>query len=284
MKIIDLFSGIGGLSTGFKLAGFEVIQAYDNWDYACKTYKLNHPETKVYISDISNKNFNLISPPEQDFIIIGGSPCQDFSRAGKQAGDNGNKGKLTQKFLDIISHYKPTGFVLENVPDIINFKSYEKILNINDYKVVAVKLNSMYYNTPQNRQRMIFVGLQNYFHIGGLKRKLQTKNNKVPTTVKDYFGDSIDVEKYYIKPFHRGNKSIWSVYEPHPTIRGSGYNPSIITGIRCLTIRERLKIQSFPDSYQLINYNVKNANQAIGNSVPVNLGQHIAKCLYDKLN
>ncbi len=170
------------------------------------------------------------------------------------------------------------------MPNIINFKSYEKIINIKDYKVVAVKLNSMYFNTPQNRQRMIFVGLQNHFHIGGLKRKLQTKNNKIPTTVKDYFGDLIDVEKYYIEPFHRGNKSIWSVYEPHPTIRGSGYRPSIITGIRCLTIRERLKIQSFPDSYQLINYNVKNANQAIGNSVPVNLGKHIANCLHDKLN
>ncbi|NEP76432.1 DNA cytosine methyltransferase [Okeania sp. SIO2G5] len=283
MKIIDLFSGIGGLSTGFNLSGFEIIQAYDNWEYAAKTYKLNHPRTRVYISDISHNNFQLNKPPINDFILIGGSPCQDFSNAGKVLGEKGEKGKLTQKFLDIVTYYYPEIFVLENVPNIIKFNIYNKILTLQNYQVIAVKLNSMFYNTPQNRTRIIFIGFKMKYNLNGFRKKLLKKENQIPTTVKDYFGDSINIENYFIEPYFRGNKNIWSVHEPHPTIRGSGYRPSVIDGIRALTIRERLKIQSFPDSYKLINHNVKDSNQAIGNSVPVNLAKHIASCLYELL-
>lgn len=112
MRVVDLFSGCGGLSLGFENAGFDVVAAYDNWQPAIAVHKANftHPIFNVNLSDenIAVKHISEYQPN----MIIGGPPCQDFSSAGKRDENNG-RGDLTISYAKIISALKPSWFVME---------------------------------------------------------------------------------------------------------------------------------------------------------------------------
>ena len=82
IKVIDLFSGCGGMSLGFIDAGFNLIAGFDNWEPAISVYKKNftHPIYKRDLSD-SEEIIDQLSELSLE-VIIGGPPCQDFSSAG----------------------------------------------------------------------------------------------------------------------------------------------------------------------------------------------------------
>ena len=116
MRLIDLFSGCGGMSLGFQNAGFDIIAAYDKWEPAVNIYKENfaHP---IYECDLNNSDvIDQIESSHPD-IIIGGPPCQDFSIAGLRS--LGERANLTIKFAEIVSQVKPKWFVMENVYNIV---------------------------------------------------------------------------------------------------------------------------------------------------------------------
>lgn len=165
--VIDLFSGCGGLSLGFEMAGFDVRLAIDNWEDALVTYRQNHKGTKTLNADLLNldpkkveKDFNLHSVD----VIIGGPPCQGFSVAGKRIIDD-DRNKLYKSFVRFVSHFKPKAFVMENVPNILSIGNGAiKDAIMSDfislgYKVVYNILTASDYGVPQNRRRAIFVGL-----------------------------------------------------------------------------------------------------------------------------
>lgn len=111
-------------------------------------------------------------------------------------------------------------------------------------------------------------------------------------TVKDYFGDKIDVQYYYRHPRSYARRGVFSVNEPSPTIRGvnrpipAGYpihtNDPVesLEGIRPLTTKERSMIQTFPETYKFIGTKSE-IEQMIGNAVPVNLGKFVATAIKD---
>lgn len=84
MKVVDLFSGCGGLSLGFQEAGFDVVAAYDNWDKAVATYRynFNHPVFNADLMDVAAVSQQIRSFAPN--VIVGGPPCQDYSSAGKE--------------------------------------------------------------------------------------------------------------------------------------------------------------------------------------------------------
>ncbi|WP_242031211.1 DNA cytosine methyltransferase [Anabaena sp. FACHB-1237] len=86
LKAIDLFSGCGGLSLGFKNAAFEIVAAFDNWKSVINVYQQNfhHPIIEYDLSQINNHHDYSIFKDFTPDIIIGGPPCQDFSSAGKR--------------------------------------------------------------------------------------------------------------------------------------------------------------------------------------------------------
>ena len=84
MKIVDLFSGCGGLSLGFIKAGHKVLSALEYDAGIANTYKLNHPEVNVIVDDIKNVDTTKYFSPGAADIIIGGPPCQGFSMAGAE--------------------------------------------------------------------------------------------------------------------------------------------------------------------------------------------------------
>ena len=165
--VIDLFSGCGGLSLGFEMAGFDVKLAIDNWEDALVTYRFNHKHTDTLNADLLNLDPAKV---EQDFnlhevdVIIGGPPCQGFSVAGKRIIDD-DRNKLYKSFVRFVDHFKPKAFVMENVPNILSIgNGAVRNAIINDfsalgYNVAYKVLIASDYGVPQNRRRAIFVGL-----------------------------------------------------------------------------------------------------------------------------
>ena len=291
MRVVDLFSGCGGLSLGFENAVFDVVAAYDNWQPAIAVHKANftHPIFNVNLSDenIAVKHISEYQPN----MIIGGPPCQDFSSAGKRDENNG-RGDLTISYAKIISALKPSWFVMENVSTITKSTKLavaRDMFKQSGYGLTQIVLNAALCGVPQRRKRFIMIGHlgeQDDFMLETIKSRVSNKE----MTVKDYFGEHIDVEYYYRHPRSYARRGIFSVNEPSPTIRGvnrpipDGYkihsNDPIqsLAGVRPLTTKERSMIQTFPENFIFVG-GKSDLEQMIGNAVPVKLGEFIASAI-----
>lgn len=116
MRVADLFCGAGGISEGFRLAGFEIAYALDKERAAVETFKANHPDATVVHGDASNLTAADIGPVD---IIVGGPPCVNFS-SSKGGRANPLEGlRLVQAFLRVVYEAKPKYWVMENVPRIV---------------------------------------------------------------------------------------------------------------------------------------------------------------------
>lgn len=293
MNIVDLFCGCGGLSLGFESAGFNVVAGYDNWSAAIDVYNLNfnHPINQVDLSNVedASKHISAYKPD----MIIGGPPCQDFSSAGLRNEDNG-RGNLTLCYARIISNIRPEWFVMENVATITKTNKLveaKSIFRDAGYGLTQIVLNAALCGVPQKRKRFFLIG-----KLGAKDDSLQPyilqNLSKKEMTVKDYFGDKIDVEYYYRHPRSYARRGVFSVNEPSPTIRGvnrpipAGYqihaNDPVesLEGIRPLTTKERSMIQTFPETYNFVGTK-SDIEQMIGNAVPVNLGKFVATAIMD---
>ena len=294
MRVVDLYSGIGGFSAGLEMAGFDVIGAVDNWGFAVDLYQKNFQHS-VYRLDIS-KQFEevlqLIHSLMPD-VLVGGPPCQDFSHAGKR-NENLGRGRETVVFADVIEFYKPKYFIMENVDRTIKSKKYKKIfksLKNAGYGLSETIIDASYCNVPQVRKRLFLFGERNGTD-GFLDARIHSALARTRTTLRDYFGDSLGTEHYYRHPRNYSRRGVFSIDEPSPTVRGvnrpipDGYpghrgdTETDLNKVRPLTTLERARIQTFPPSFKL--YGTKtNLEQAIGNAVPVNLAVFVGKALLD---
>lgn len=165
-RVLDLFSGAGGLSLGFEKAGFEIHTAVDNWDDALATIKRNKPSVLARASDLGDeiavselcKNLPRID------VVIGGPPCQGFSIAGKRDPED-PRNKLYKGFVRSIQLLKPKMFLMENVPTIASPKNIDLFHEILGdfaqigYDVKHSVLIASHFGVPQNRKRMFVVGV-----------------------------------------------------------------------------------------------------------------------------
>jgi DNA (cytosine-5)-methyltransferase 1 len=171
LKLLDLFSGCGGLSYGFLLAGYDVLFGVDNWQDSLDTFKLNHKHAKVELGDLSNlapadfaKKHNIF--PGEINIIAGGPPCQGFSISGKRNVQD-PRNHLYTSFVAFVDYFKPEVFVMENVPNLVSMGNgliKDKIIHDFEkagYKVSHKILLASLYGVPQNRRRVFFVGFRN---------------------------------------------------------------------------------------------------------------------------
>lgn len=277
------------MSLGFENAGFDIIAAFDNWDAAIKIYESNfsHP---IYKKDLSKEDIiQQISEMNPD-IIIGGPPCQDYSIAGKR--ELGDRANLTIKFGEIVIAVKPMWVVFENVYNIERFSTVttlKKMLTDAGYGITARVLDASRCGVPQKRQR--------FFLIGKLDEKdnfldevLVSNMSSKQMTVRDYLGDTLNTEFYYMHPRSYNRRAVFSVDEPAATIRGinrpipDNYKrhhadkADICDGVRSLTTRERSYIQTFPDTFDFPGAKT-DVELAIGNAVPPALAKYVAKCI-----
>lgn len=168
MKIIDLFSGIGGLSLGFEWAKFETIAAIDLWEDAIKTYNHNR-ESKVGsaidITQFNDKILPGIIAANKINGVIGGPPCQGFSTVGTRD-VNDPRNHLYLEFYRTVKISKPDFFVLENVRGMLTLNKGEFVKDLLKrfgslgYNIEYKLLNAADFGVPQNRLRVFFVGIK----------------------------------------------------------------------------------------------------------------------------
>ena len=215
MKIIDLFSGCGGLSLGFIKDGHVIIKALEYDSNIAETYKLNHPEIDVIVDDIKNVDTTGVFKEGDADIIIGGPPCQGFSMAGARIRNgfmDDPRNYLFKHYFNIVKKVHPKAFVIENVKGIKsmqNGKIFKEILRIfSSNKLLDGKAYNIYYKVvkavdfgiPQKRERMIIIGVRKD-NLNFEKIWESTKNDIIKeypsyfdiVTVKDAIGNLPDV-------------------------------------------------------------------------------------------
>jgi DNA (cytosine-5)-methyltransferase 1 len=167
LNVLDLFSGCGGLSYGFGLAGFNIVAGIDNWEDALVTFRNNHPGSKTFNLDLTDFNPSKLGElvNAKIDVVVGGPPCQGFSIAGKRNVED-PRNKLYKEFVKVVGHFSPKAFILENVPNIVSTDGgavKDKIISDFEalgYKVTYKVLLASQFGVPQNRRRVFFVGLK----------------------------------------------------------------------------------------------------------------------------
>ena len=158
---LDLFSGIGGFHLGFERAGFKVNSFFSEVDkHAIAVYKQQFKDSK-YVGSVTNvRGADL---PRIDLITFG-SPCQDFSTAGKREGMEGERSSLIVEAIRIIHECRPRVFVWENVKGTFSSNDgrdfaaiIKEFANIGGYRLEWQLLNTSWF-LPQNRERIYLVG------------------------------------------------------------------------------------------------------------------------------
>jgi DNA (cytosine-5)-methyltransferase 1 len=228
LNVLDLFCGCGGLSLGFEQAGFKIVLGIDSWNEALNTFKENHKNANILCTDLSKLNSKEVAKEYIDNsidIIIGGPPCQGFSISGKRnPGDPRNN--LYKSFVSFVDDFKPKAFIMENVPNLVAMnegKVKNQICNEFErlgYKVVYKVLLASNYGIPQNRKRVIFVGLRNgkeFKFPNGISQD-QDKKTTASEAISDLpDNELLDGSKYCMQPqsqyqrmLRKGSKGIYN--------------------------------------------------------------------------
>ena len=173
VECISLFSGAGGLDVGAENAGVKIVACVENDSDSVSTLKANSKNKKkqIIFDDIANVSFRDLKPAKSDFIIIGGPPCQPFSKNGYWV-KNENRliqqdpRNLLSQFLRAVQETKPNGFLFENVESMLhptNKSEVERFLVTADkfgYKCTLYKANAADFGVPQRRKRIFIFGIR----------------------------------------------------------------------------------------------------------------------------
>lgn len=204
---IDLFSGCGGLTKGFSMAGIRSIFASDIDENAAKTFKRNFPDTPFLcksITDITKEEVDNILNGVIPDIIIGGPPCQGFSLANKRRNkvSDDPRNQLFYGFVKFIDWYSPKAFVMENVKGLLSMKNGEVlkiILNefgnagkFGGYNVSYKVLLASDYGVPQNRKRVIIIGVRKDLNLRPMHPEPLVLDHRV--TVDEAISDLPQIE------------------------------------------------------------------------------------------
>ena len=187
VKIFSFFSGAGFLDLGFETSGYNIafVNEYSTaflnaYRYSRRNMGINEPTYGYFNGDIGE----LLTKRQDEFDsmineqrnngnvigFIGGPPCPDFSVGGKNRGKNGDNGKLSATYVNVICHGKPDFFLFENVKGLWRTKSHreyfdelKRILHANGYLTTERLINSIEYGAPQDRERIILMGFGHNF-------------------------------------------------------------------------------------------------------------------------
>ncbi len=171
IRVLDLFSGCGGLAAGFGLAvtrqgdRFRCLGAIDNWKPACESFELNHCVEAMHAPVSLDAVRRVLSSHGDADVICGGPPCQGFSTSGKRALDD-PRNELVKSFLEVIREVAPKAFVLENVVGFTTFQDgrlMDEVMAISEslgFSVFPGVVLASLFGVPQRRRRFILVGIR----------------------------------------------------------------------------------------------------------------------------
>lgn len=319
-KIISLFSGAGGLDLGFKQAGFTISVAIDVAEAAIRTHKKNFPRTLAKVGDlIKLQPMGVVEivkqrlRPGQRIAVIGGPPCQGFSRANTTALPDDPRNKLPSLYLEIVQalqeSYEVEFIVFENVlgirdkKHIATFNALKTGISQLDFDVIGQELCAADFGVPQNRRRVILAGLRRGRRYGEFKPLKRSGLKTVREAIGDldepaFFQQGLDPDDF---PVHRNH---WTMQPKSPRfnnpdastgdgrsfkrLRWDEASPTIAfghreihvhpSGRRRLSIYEALLLQGFPETFELEG-NLSEQVEQVSNAVPPPLARSVADAL-----
>lgn len=305
LRVVDLFCGGGGFSTGFSQQRFEVLAGVDFDDDSIKTFEKNHNAKgyKIDLSEIDPDSLLDEINVDSDNLdgIIGGPPCQGFSQAGDRNPDD-DRNKLVKNYFDIIDSVDPDFFVMENVRAITYERNSYIIEYIEDridelgYNYTYDVLNSADFGVPQTRRRIFIIGMKN--HQPELPNPTHSNEDWVGVSDVIDIPDGQIVSSYGTQETLRGERNTRDISEPSYTLRATrclvdiipnDYEPPeddedlpSITDVRIYRFDERdaALVQSFPEKYEFVG-NLTSQRSQIGNAVPPKVANSIASKIYE---
>ncbi|WP_218128405.1 DNA cytosine methyltransferase [Rhodospira trueperi] len=213
MKVVDLFCGAGGLSEGFRQAGFSIAAGADSDPDAMATFAQNFPEAEAITGNLSEPlvQERVLSHAHRAFVVVGGPPCQAFSQVRNHSRViDDPRNSLYREFVSILKKTIPPVFAMENVTGIEQMGVHNQIredLSIDgEYKVSYQIVDAADFGVPQTRKRVIFIGvhhsmrIENSFLTGSnvtslLSMSRQIKNDRVIYRVL-HNNDTFGVQAY----------------------------------------------------------------------------------------
>ena len=169
LKVISLFSGAGGMDFGAHEQGFDTVFALDNFAASTDTFRKHFPDADVRTADIYEHNASAPNPYPSADVVMGGYPCQSFSMGGLRNPSADDRSNLFLGFAEAVNKVQPKVFIAENVSGLAKLQNgewfrrqldvYENQLTAK-YRVYPKLLNAADYGVPQNRKRVIIVGVR----------------------------------------------------------------------------------------------------------------------------
>jgi DNA (cytosine-5)-methyltransferase 1 len=324
--IVSFFSGAGGLDLGFEAAGFSHVALVEKNELFCETLRHNRPKIKVIgppetSGDVSATEEMIgqlegsIGLGKFEGIFVGGPPCQPFSIAANQRFNKSGKnfkrigfshktnGNLLFEFIDLIKHFQPSAFLIENVPGLLDIDGGEQLqtayreLEAKGYILNApLVLIAAEHKVPQNRTRLFIVG-----NRLGKKFipptptgdqlccapifKISLKNVQNHET-RAHSAESI---ARYMKLDYGNRDQLGRVDRLDPRVpsktviaggtAGGGRSHLHPYIPRTLSVRESARLQTFPDDYVFLGPSARQFTQ-VGNAVPPVLGAQLADAIW----
>ncbi|MDR0357328.1 MAG: DNA cytosine methyltransferase [Clostridiales Family XIII bacterium] len=288
---IDLFAGIGGFHEAGTQMGGRCVFACEIDKHARIAYKHNY-RMEPY-GDITAIDENCV--PDHD-ILFAGFPCQPFSIIGNRKGFEDTRGTLFFEIERILRAKRPSMFILENVKQLKThdnghtFRVIIRSLECLGYDVYPAVLNALNYGLPQKRERTVIVGFSE-----------KTPHFKFPEPIEcgkleDILEDDRLVDrKHFVSKAIREKRSERHTSDIFPSIwhenvggnvtshpfscalrAGASHNYLLVNGKRRLTPREMLRLQGFPDTFEIVCSDAQTRKQA-GNAVPVNMIREVLR-------
>lgn len=319
-QVISLFCGAGGLDLGFEQAGFTVAYAGDISPAAVNTHNRNFASPVAEVLDISAiKASDLISILAQRDCspvgVIGGPPCQGFSRANTQRSFADPRNQLARNYANILcklaDHFPLKFFVFENVPELlaesnaIFLKNLKRKLSEKFWISLQI-LNAADFGVPQNRSRVFIVGIRKVKGLPPIRFTFPEPNVTIKVTVRNaieglpppaFFERGLAPESIPHHPNHwtmrpkskkfgaelvNGGRSLVRLLWDKPS-RTVAYGHREIhvhpTGLRRLSIHEAMILQGFPRDYVLTG-NLSEQVTQVSNAVPPPVAKALALALF----
>ncbi|MEJ0058428.1 MAG: DNA cytosine methyltransferase [Terricaulis sp.] len=167
LTVVDLFAGAGGLSEGFRQAGFSVLAGSDNDPDAMATYAKNFGEAETITGDVRSAKIRarILEHACTASVIVGGPPCQAFSQVRNHTRlIDDERNSLYREFVHVLGKALPAAFIMENVTGIDQMGAREQIaadLALNgEYTILPQVVDAADFGVPQTRKRLLFVGVK----------------------------------------------------------------------------------------------------------------------------
>lgn len=338
LNVVELFCGCGGTSTGFDMAGFNIVLGCDIHKPSIETFKANHAGSSSILGDVKKVKpeivLDILNGRQLD-VLIAGVPCQGFSLNNRKRHQEDDRNLMYKEFIRFIKVLKPRSIVLENVSGMRSTGNFvrdieQDLSDAGNMKVKSKLLFAPDYGVPQSRSRLIFTGVKdNNFDFDRIV-KTHGPESKAKTpyvTVKDAIGDLPSLLPKESKSRYKKNKlseyqkimrkkganiltchtapnhpdstilrikntkqgePMYPKYKQRIRLAWEAQSPTQVSGgirpqfqfghpqdNRGLSIRERCRIQSFPDDF-VVKGGIVQARVQTGNAVPPLLAKAVA--------